>query len=175
MQATQRITEVRSAAVDASFRRDGVGWALAGLNALSALNSTYAFLILLKVGIVGWLMMNTCAPGIALFVLGYALASPIILSTAAVLMLRYGTAGLFVFGWTGPNLIAQIGHIAMTLAVAYVGYRLIRERRWRAIAVGVGIGAALLVLLALAQGAWFSAHPGMLEMLFSGDYGPPTP
>jgi hypothetical protein len=175
MQAIQRITTERGAAVDAPFRRDAVGWILAALNALSAANSTYAFLALLKVGIVGWLMMNTCAPGIALFVLGYALASPVVLTTAAVLMLRYGTVGLFVFGWEGINLIAQMGHIVMTLAAVYVGYRLIRERRWRALAVGAGIGAALLAGLALAQGAWFSAHPGMLEMLFSGDYGPPAP
>jgi hypothetical protein len=175
MQATQRITAERSAAVDASFRRDVVGWALAALNALAAANSTYAFLVLLKVGVVGWLMMNTCAPGIALFVLGYALASPVILSAAAVTMLRYGTAGLFVFNWAGSNLIAQIGHILMTLAVVYVGYRLIRERRWREIAIGIGVGAALLVALVFAQNAWFSAHPGMLEILFSGNYGPPAP
>lgn len=175
MQAIMPITGERSTAIDGPFKRDAVGWGLAALNTLSAVNSTYAFLALLKVGIVGWLMMNTCAPSIGLFVVGYALASPVVLSAAAVLMLRYGAAGLFVFGWEGVNLIAQVGHIVMTLAVIYVGYRLIRERRWREAAIGAGLGIALLALLALAQGAWFNAHPGMLEMLFSGDYGSPTP
>lgn len=173
MQAIKRITTVRTSAVDASFKRDAVGWGLAALNALAALNSTYAFLILLKTGVTGWLMMNSCAPSITLFVLGYALANPVVLTAAAVLMLRYGTAGLFVFSWTGPNLIAQIGHVLMTLAAAYVVYRIVRERRWRALAAGVVTGIVLVALYALAQSAWFSAHPGALEMLFSGDYGPP--
>ncbi len=53
------------------------------------------------------------------FLLG-VLGSPVVMVAAAVLMFRYGTLGLFFFGWDGPNLFAQAGHILMIVAVVYV-------------------------------------------------------
>ena len=57
--------------------------------------------------------------------------------------------------------------------VVYTAWRVIRERRWGALAGGIALGLAVLIPLTLLQGAWFKAHPGLLERLFSGDYGPP--
>ena len=154
----------------AGFRRGVVGWIMAVVNGLSALNSTYVFLGTLKTGVVGWLMMNTCAPSIALFVAGFLLGSPVVMVAASVLMMRYGTGGLFVFDWRGYNLYAQAGHILMTLAVIYVLVDNVKHRRWQALALGAALGVAILVPLTILQTAWFNAHPGMLEMLFSGTY-----
>jgi hypothetical protein len=171
MQATtqlERVSEDKQEQL--TFRRDASGWVLAVLNTLVAVNSTYFFLGRLRVGVDGWLMMNTCAPSIFLFVAGFVLGSPATMVAASVLMLRYGTGGLFAFGWDGYNLIPQVGHLLMTLAVLYVGAIVVRRRQWRALALGLIAGAAILVPLMLSQSAWFAAHPGMLEMLFSGAY-----
>jgi hypothetical protein len=155
---------------EAGFRRDAIGWVLVTLNLLAAINSTYFFLGSLKVGVVGWLMMNTCAPSIALFVAGFLARSPLVMVAGAVMMFRYGTGGLFAFRWDGYNLIPQIGHILMTLAVIYVLVDIIRNKRWRTLVLGLVLGLVIVTALGFAQQAWFTAHPGALEMLFGGTY-----
>ena len=66
-----------------------------------------------------------------------------------------------------------MGHILMTLAVIYVLVRIIRARAWRTLALGLALGVAILIALVVVQTWWFQAHPEMLEMLFSGDWGFP--
>ena len=155
---------------EGKFRRNAAGWVLVVLNGLAALNSTFFFLGVMKTGVVGWLMMNTCAPSIALFVIGFLFGSPVLMVGASVLMFRYGAGGLFAFGWDGYNIIPQIGHILMTLAVIYVLLCIVRNRAWRMLGLGLGLGVAILIPLTLVQTWWFNAHPVMLEMLFSGDW-----
>jgi hypothetical protein len=142
------------------------------VNLLSALWSTFAFLGLLRSGVVGWVMLNTCAPSIYLFAVGFLSRSPTVMVAASVLMFRYGTGGLFAFGWGAYNIIAQIGHILMTLAVIYVIVHVVRSKNWWALGWGMALGLAVLIPMMIAQGWWFDAHPEMLEMLFSGDWGP---
>jgi len=158
-----------------AFKRNAIGWVLAILNLLAALNSAYFFLAQLRAGVTGWLMMNTCAPSVFLFVLGFLLGSPMLMAAAGVLMFRYGTLGLFVFAWDGYNIIPQIGHILMTLAVIYILVDVIRNRRWRTLVWGLVLGCAILVPLMVVQNAWFEAHPEMLEALFSGNLLPGNP
>lgn len=153
-----------------AFRWSAPGWILTSLNLLAALNASYFFMARLGSGLVGWLMMNTCSPSIALFTAGYLARRRSVMVAGAVMMARYGTGGLFVFGWSGPNLFAQVGHILMTLAVAFVTVDVIRNRRWRDLAAGALLGIAILAPLTLLQGWWFEAHPGLLEQLFSGRY-----
>jgi len=152
-----------------AFKRQAVGWILVVLNTLAAINSTFAFLGILKVGVVGWLMMNTCAPGIALFVAGFLLGSPVTMVAASAMMFRYGTLGLFVFGWGGYNLVAQAGHILMTVAVIYVMADIVRFRRWKVFGLGLAWGVALLIPIMVVQTMWFNAHPGVLDKLFAGN------
>jgi hypothetical protein len=169
MQAVTQIGQFLKAQEEAApFKRNLVGWIVVVLNILAALNSTYFFLGQMKVGVVGWIMMNTCAPSIAVFVIGFLTGSPLIMVAGSLMMFRYGTLGLFVFGWDGFNLIAQIGHILMTLGVTYTLVDVIRNRRWRALVIGVLVGAAILIPLGLWQVAWFNAHPGLVEDLFQG-------
>jgi hypothetical protein len=154
------------------YKRGVLGWLLAGLNFLAALNSTYFFLGQAQVGATGWLMLNTCAPSIALFLLGFLLASPTILVAASVPMFRYGTLGLFAFAWDGYNIIPQIGHILMTLAVLYIAVDVVRRRDWKALGWGLALGFAILIPFMMVQNAWFETHPEMLEKLFSGNIMP---
>ena len=85
-------------------------------------------------------------------------------------MFRYGTGGPFAFGWDGYNLIPQIGHILMTLAVIYVLASMVRRRARRTLALGIALGVAILIPFTIAQTSWFNTHPEMLEMLFTGDW-----
>jgi len=157
--------------VEVPFKRNKSGWIITILNILMALNSTYVFLGFLKVGVNGWLMMNSCAPSIALFVIGFLLESPVLMLAASTLMFRYGTLGLFVFNWSGTNLIAQTGHILMTVAVIYTLVNVIRNRRWKSLGGWGCCWGCLPDPYMIAQERWFAARPGVLENLFSGNYG----
>jgi len=118
-------------------------------------------------------MMNTCAPSIALFVIGFLLGSPVVMVAASTMMFRYGTLGLFVFGWSGGNLFAQAGHILMTLAVIYVVVDVIRNRRWKTLSLGLLLGIVILFPLETVQTIWLIGNPEMAEKLFSGNLMPP--
>lgn len=171
--APQPTTAFPAGAPSPSLQRSWRGWTVTALNVLAALNSSWFFLAVLGTGVVGWLMMNSCAPSIALFAVGFLLAQPVLMVAGAVMMFRYGTLGLFFFGWQGPNLFAQAGHILMTLAVLYVAWDVVRSRRFRALGLGVALGLAVLGPYMLAQHLYFEAHPGLLEQLFAGSFAVP--
>ncbi len=174
MQATAQVKQGLAALQsEIGFKRNRVGWVLVVLNTLMAINSANFFLGMLKTDVAGWLMMNTCAPSIALFVVGFLLGSPVVMIAASALMFRYGTLGLFVFSWSGGNLIGQVAHILMTLAVIYVLVDVARNKRWKALGLGVLLGIAILIPLTVVQTMWINANPEMVEKLFSGTLMPP--
>jgi len=174
MQAIAQITQGLTAWRDeVGFKRNVAGWILVILNMLMAINSANFFLGMLKTNVIGWLMMNTCAPSIVLFAIGFLLSSPVVMVAASAMMFRYGTLGLFVFGWSGSNLFAQAGHILMTLAVIYVVADVIRNRRWKTLSWGLLLGIVILFPLETVQTLWFVANPEMAEKLFSGNLMPP--
>ncbi len=115
-------------------------------------------------------MMNTCAPSVALFVIGYLLGSPVVMAAASVPMFRYGAGSLFAFGWDAYNLVPQIGHLLMTLAIVYVMLYIVRHKEWKTLGLGLALGLAILVPFIVLQTWWFNTHAEMLEMLFSGDW-----
>ena len=157
-----------------TFERNIIGWIITIITLLTAVNSMFFFLGQLKVGVVGWVMLNTCAPSIFLFALGFLLKSPTIMVAASVLMFRYGTLGLFVFGWQGiGNIMAQIGHITMTVSVIYTVIVVIQQKLWGPLAAGIGLGLIILIPLMIVQAKWFEANPEMFEKLFSGSLEPP--
>jgi hypothetical protein len=167
------LSRLPSKAAEVPFSRDAAGWVIVGLNLLSAAWSTFVFLSFLRLGPVEWVMINTCAPSIFIFAIAFLLKSPPLMVAASVWMLRFGFGGLFAFDWEGVNLVAQVGHLLMTVGVVYTAWRVIGEQRWRALAWGVALGLVTLIPFTLLQGAWFKARPGLLESLFGGDYGQP--
>lgn len=169
-QVTQGLTVWRD---EAGFKRDVTGWVLVALNTLMAINSANFFLGMLKTDVASWLMMNTCAPSIALFVIGFLLGNPVVMVAASAMMFRYGTLGLFVFQWDGFNIIAQAGHILMTLAVIYVVVDVVRHRRWKALGLGLLLGIVILFPLETIQTMWLVANPEIAPKLFSGNLMPP--
>ena len=168
MQAVKPISSVADTSnTTYAFKRCITGWVIAALNTLSAVNSSFFFLGQIKTGVIGWLMLNSCTPSIALFLAGFLTGSPIVMA-AAVWLLRYGFVGLFVFPWDSFNLIAQVGHLLMTAAAVYVIVEIIRHKRWRALWTGALIGVAVLVPFMIIQGLWLTAHPEVTEALFDG-------
>ncbi len=158
---------------EARFKRNIAGWALVILNLLMAINSANFFLRLLKANVADWLMMNTCVPSIGLFVIGFLFGSPVVMVAASVMMFRYGALGLFVFPWDGFNIIAQVSHISMTLAVIYVAVDVIRNRRWKSLSIGLLLGIVVLFPLETVQTMWLIRNPETAEKLFSGNLMPP--
>lgn len=159
-------SSVASPVVESRARRDRFGWVITVLSLLAALNSTCYFLGQLKVGLVPWLMMNSCVPSIVLFGAGFLSRSRPVMVAGSVLMFRYGTLGLFVFGWDGYNIIPQISHILMTIAVAYTLYGALRERDWKALGLGALLGLVILGPYTVVQNSWFDANPEAMKILF---------
>ena len=157
---------------EAGFKRNAAGWLLVVLNTLMAITGANFFLGMLKTDVGSWLMMNTCAPSIALFVIGFLIGSPVVMIAASTMMFRYGTLSLFVFSWSGGNLIAQAGHSLMTLAVVYVATDVVRHRRCKTLGLGLSLGIVILFPLETVQSLWLIAHPEMAVKLFSGNLMP---
>jgi hypothetical protein len=152
------------------FIRDGFGWAIVILNLLMAANSTFYFTGVLGAGWRGWLAMNSCAPSIFIFSIGFLLRQKSVMAVGSGLMFRYGTLGLFVFGWEGMNLIPQVGHILMTIGVIYFIMKMLRIGAGGELIVAVL--TALIMLYAEWQWKWFGSHPEVLDRLMDGTLNP---
>jgi hypothetical protein len=168
MSALTAISNFLTVSSDEPFKRSLTGWILVGLNLLMTGMSLNFFLGMMKSGVVGWLMMNTCAPSIFLFVLGFLLGSPAVMAAGAIAMFRYGTLGLFVFSWSGSNVIAQVGHIFMTAGVIYTAYEVIRHHYWAAALQGLLLALVLLIPFTIIQERWVKAHADLAQKLFNG-------
>lgn len=121
-----------------------IGLTLVIINMLLALNSTFFFLGLAKTSVIEWMFFNACAPTIILYVLGYFMRSKIVLALSLPALVFFGTGGLFVFGWQGWELIAQISHIFMTLAVIWIIVDIFKSKCFKEATIGL-IFAAFLV------------------------------
>lgn len=153
----------------AAFRRTPIGWGLAVFNGLMAIVSMLFFLAQLKVGVVAWLMINTCAPSALFFTGAFVARSLTAMVAAAVLLLRYGINGLIASGWTPITAGAQCGHILMVLGGVYVVAAVLRARAWRALGIGLLVGIAVLVPYTIVQHMWSEAHPELLRRYLSGE------
>ncbi len=152
------------------FNRDKSGWIIVVLNLIAAANSTMYFTTQLKAGLAGWLAMNSCAPSIFIFALGYFIRSRSVMAVGTGLMFHFGTLGLFVFGWQGMNIIPQVGHILMTLAVIYFIVKMINLRAWGELVVAAFV--VIVILYMGWQGEWFGRHPQVLDSLMRGTLNP---
>jgi hypothetical protein len=49
-------------------------------------------------------------------------------------------------------------------------FELIRQKKWKGMAIGLLLGIGILLPFMRIQNAWFADHPGLMEKLFSGAY-----
>jgi hypothetical protein len=148
------------------------GAVLAILNALNVLNSTWYFLGRAHFPVTAWLAFNACAPSVGLYLVGYIWKNEWLMAMAIPPMLYFGTGGLFVFGWSGTALFAQVGHILMTLAVAWLAARcfVVSDADLRARLLRIVPGFLLACLVVPIQRCYVGAHPEFLSRLGDSTY-----
>lgn len=148
------------------------GAVLALLNTLNTLNSTWYFLGVAHFSLAAWLAFNACAPSVGLYLTGYLCRSERLMAMAIPLMLYFGTGGLFVFGWSGTALFAQVGHILMTLTVAWLIVKCFAgpDARGRVKLARIAPGMLLACLVVPIQRCYVGAHPEFLSRLGDSTY-----
>jgi hypothetical protein len=80
-----------------------------------------------------------------------------------------GTGGLFVFPWSGMNIIAQVSHLLMTANLALMLFDLFRLKDFRAAAIGLLLGTFIFSWFLAVQQNYVSSHPREMKELLGLD------
>lgn len=125
------------------------GIILSALAFVALLNSGYFFTSILKLSILKWLVFNACSFAIIIHVVCFTLhlitKRDLFLAISLLPLYYYGTMGLFVMPWNEANIFAQITHIIITANVAWILFKLLKERKFEDIGKGLLISTLLLV------------------------------
>ncbi|MFA4858019.1 MAG: hypothetical protein WC901_05540 [Candidatus Margulisiibacteriota bacterium] len=121
-----------------------LGIVIAILNFLAVLNSTYFFLGMAKASLIEWLFFNACAPSVLLYFIGYLTKNKIIQAMAIPALAFFGIGGMFVFGWRGSALFAQVGHLFMTSAVVWLVYAIFKNKSFKEATIGFILASFLV-------------------------------
>jgi len=140
-----------------------LGITIAILNALSAINSTWFFLGMAKVSLIEWIIFNACAPSIILFLIGYLLKNKIIQAMSIPALAFFGVGGMFVFPWTGMNIIAQVGHIFMTAAIIWMINGIFKDKSFKEAAIGLLLAAFFVNAFIATQQMYVGRHYARLQ------------
>ena len=126
-----------------------IGIVLAVLLLFVTLSSTFFFLGTLKVSVLDWVAFNACAPTSFLYLCFFIVF--LINKNATYLVVSFlptyflGTMAMFVLPWNGSYIIAHIGHIIMTMNLAWVLYVILKHKSYKALAIGLLIGMLFFV------------------------------
>ena len=154
-------------------------------NLLSALNSTFAFLVFKAVPFHLWLVFNICAPVIYVTTAAmlFELKGKRFISwqiAMVVFLFRFGTGGMFTFPWSGYMLASQFGHILMTILagfIIYIIYKTEDDEKKKKVIGGFIIGLVVVLLLDLVLFPVIFSDPQVMSLLDSMNYdmnfGPP--
>lgn len=146
-----------------------VGIILAVLLLLVTINSTYFFLGVSKVSFVEWIVFNACAPSNIAYLIGFiiflATKDRTVLHAAILPLFFFGGLGLFLFPWSGFNLIAQFSHIIMVLNIAWVLYGTVSAGDYKAAALGLLIGIVVFAPFINYQEMYAYTHPEAFQKI----------
>lgn len=135
---------------------------LAILLLLVTLNSTNFFLNVAKVKPLEWLVFNACAPSSITFLLGYIVylstRNRLVQHIAVLPMLFFGGTGLFVFPWSGFNIIGQISHVIMVLNVFALLIATFREKDYKTAFIGLLFSMVIFSPLINYQQTYVATH-----------------
>src|SRR5262249_20871104 len=102
-------------------------------------------------GVKKWLIFNACAPSNLFMLAGELLfrttGSRVLLHAAITPVLFYGGFGLFVFPWSGFNIIPQISHLVMTANIADIVAETARTGDWQTALYGFALSLITAVPL----------------------------
>ena len=87
------------------------------------------------------------------------------MAAALPFLLFFGTAGLFLFGWSGTSIHAQIGHVCMTLAALWIMAGCAAGKRIKNCAAGLAAGIVLFMILFPVQQNYVKSHPEYLRAI----------
>ncbi|MGL4370476.1 MAG: hypothetical protein ACRCUT_12515, partial [Spirochaetota bacterium] len=74
--------------------------------------------------------------------------------------------GLFVFGWSGPSLYAQISHITMTLTSIWIIASIVADGEgFKFPAAGFAAGLVLFLIVLPFQMRFVDSHPDLMKSL----------
>ena len=142
------------------------GIVLALLNIMNIANSSWYFLIMAKFPVPAWLAFNACTPSVLFYLTGYFTRKKPLLAASLPFLLYFGTGGLFVFGWSGSSLYAQISHLTMTLSAVWIIARIIADgKRFKMPAAGFAAGIVLFLIILPFQMHFVESHPDLLKAL----------
>lgn len=136
---------------------------LAILLLLVTINSTNFFLNVLKVKPLEWLIFNACAPSSITFLLGYiiylATRNRLVQHIAVLPMLFFGGLGLFVFPWSGFNIIGQISHVIMVLNVFLLLMATFRQKDYKTAVIGLLFSMVIFSPMINYHQTYVATHP----------------
>ena len=142
-----------------------IGWILVVLELMSVVNGIIFFLGIMKFSVVSWLAFNACTPTMLFFVAGFIARKDIVMAASVPLLLFFGGSGLFVFGWSGAMIFAQVSHILMVLSVIYLIVVAGSEHRIRKCALGFLAGILLFAATVPFQQIYVRTHPEFVKMM----------
>lgn len=131
------------------INKNAVSHALAFLMLMVLLNSSYFFLVLLKLSIGKWLAFNACSLAIMVYLLCFVVyqrtKKDYLLAIPLLPLYYYGTMGLFIMPWNEANMFAQITHVVITINVLWLLYVLLKERKFEPLGKGTLVGMLIFV------------------------------
>lgn len=142
-----------------------IGLVVVILNGLCILNSAFFFLVTAHFSPVAWIFFNACAPSTLIFITGFILRRKAVMVAALPFLCFFGIGGMFVFGWSGTSLIAQVGHICMALAVIYTILLIYAEGGRRSVMKGLIAGFIAFAVFAPIQQYYVRNHPDLVKKL----------
>lgn len=145
----------------------GIGLAVVLL--LVTINSTYFFLGVSKVKPVEWIVFNACAPSSIAYLIGFVIflltKNRIALHIGILPLFFFGGLGLFLFPWSGYNLIAQFSHVIMVLNMAWAVYGTFSTGDYKAAALGLLIGIGIFAPFINYQQTYAYTHPEAFQKI----------
>ena len=137
-------------------------WAFAALLLLATVQSSHYFLAVKKAGIAAWLNFNACALANITFLAGFAVwlifGSRWLMAMAVLPMFFFGTGGLFVFPWSGWNIIPQAGHLLMTANLGLLILDIFRSQDFRPAVAGLLLGIGVFSIFIGFQQNYVREH-----------------
>jgi len=151
-----------------------VGIGLAAVLLLVTINSAYFFLGVSKVKPIEWIVFNACAPSSITYLIGFAIflltKNRIALHIGILPLFFFGGLGLFVFPWSGYNLIAQFSHIVMALNMAWALYTTFTAGDYKAAALGLLIGILIFTPFINYQQTYVNTHLEACRKILGVDF-----
>lgn len=139
-----------------------IGWVIAILNIVMMLLSANYFLVMAKFTITEWFFANICFFSTLIFLAGFFLKNRTVMTASIPFLAYFGTGGMFVFSWQGEWLIAQIGHIFMTLAIIYAVVESIKAKKRKQSVLGFIAGLLIFSIFLPVHQNYIKTHPELI-------------